>query len=49
MAKGMPTGSEPSGEDHLITGLYHIGLWHSLSVIVSAVLGRSFVPRLIRW
>lgn len=30
-------------------GLYHIGLWHSLSVLVSALLGRFIVPRLIRW
>lgn len=30
-------------------GLYHIGLWHILSVIASALLGRCFVPRLIRW
>ncbi len=30
-------------------GLYHIGLWHSLSVVASAVLGRFIVPRLIRW
>lgn len=30
-------------------GLYHIGLWHSLSVVVSGLLGRFVVPRLIRW
>lgn len=29
--------------------LYHIGLWHSLSVVTSALLGRFIVPRLIRW
>lgn len=29
--------------------LYHIGVWHSLSVIVAAVIGRVIVPRLIRW
>lgn len=29
--------------------LYHIGLWHSLSVVVAAVIGRLAVPRLIRW
>jgi hypothetical protein len=30
-------------------GLYHIGLWHSLSVVAAALLGRFVVPRLIRW
>lgn len=29
--------------------IYHIGLWHSASVIASALLGRLIVPRLIRW
>lgn len=29
--------------------IYHIGLWHSASVIVAALLGRLIVPRLIRW
>jgi hypothetical protein len=32
-----------------LDGLYHIGLWHSLSVIASALLGRFVIPRLIRW
>lgn len=30
-------------------GLFHIGLWHSLSVVASALLGRFIVPRLVRW
>ncbi|MDE1915942.1 MAG: DUF1109 domain-containing protein [Sphingomonadales bacterium] len=29
--------------------LYHIGLWHSLAVVVAAMIGRLAVPRLIRW
>lgn len=29
--------------------IYHIGLWHSASVIVAALLGRLIVPRLVRW
>lgn len=29
--------------------IYHIGLWHSASVFVAALLGRLIVPRLIRW
>lgn len=29
--------------------IYHIGLWHSASVVAAALLGRSIVPRLIRW
>lgn len=29
--------------------IYHIGLWHSASVIVAALLGRMIVPGLIRW
>ncbi|MDZ4307018.1 DUF1109 domain-containing protein [Allopontixanthobacter sp.] len=29
--------------------LYHIGLWHSLAVVASAVAGRIFVPKLIQW
>jgi hypothetical protein len=29
--------------------IYHIGLWHSAAVVVSALLGRLIVPRLIRW
>lgn len=29
--------------------IVHIGLWHSLAVIVSAGLGRLVVPHLIRW
>lgn len=29
--------------------IYHIGLWHSASVIVAALLGRLIVPRLISW
>jgi hypothetical protein len=29
--------------------IYHIGLWHSASVVAAAVLGRWIVPRLIRW
>lgn len=29
--------------------LYHIGVWHSLSVVVAAAIGRLAVPPLIRW
>lgn len=29
--------------------IYHIGLWHSLAVMVSAAVGRIIVPELIRW
>lgn len=29
--------------------IYHIGIWHSLVVVVSAMVGRIVVPRLIRW
>jgi hypothetical protein len=29
--------------------IYHIGLWHSASVVTAALLGRLIVPRLIRW
>lgn len=29
--------------------IVHIGLWHSLVVLLSAALGRLIVPRLIRW
>jgi hypothetical protein len=29
--------------------IVHIGLWHSAVVVVSAVIGRTVVPRLIRW
>lgn len=29
--------------------IYHIGLWHSLVVVISAMVGRILVPRLIRW
>ena len=29
--------------------LYHIGLWHTASVGVGAVLGRLLIPRLVRW
>ena len=27
----------------------HIGIWHGLVVIISAMAGRAVVPRLIRW
>lgn len=30
-------------------GIFHIGLWHSATVIAAALLGRLIVPRLIRW
>ncbi len=30
-------------------GIYHIGLWHSMTVVVSAIAGRVVVPALIRW
>ncbi|NCO47662.1 MAG: DUF1109 domain-containing protein [Sphingomonadales bacterium] len=29
--------------------IYHIGLWHSMTVAVSAIAGRVIVPALIRW
>lgn len=29
--------------------IYHIGIWHSLTVAVSALAGRAIVPALIRW
>lgn len=29
--------------------IVHIGLWHSLAVVVSAALGRFIIPPLIRW
>ncbi len=28
---------------------YHVGLWHVLPVAIGAVLGRLFVPQLVRW
>ena len=31
------------------TGIYYIGLWYSLSVALSALIGRLLVPPLIRW
>jgi hypothetical protein len=29
--------------------LYYIGLWYSLAVLISAVVGRLIVPHIIRW
>lgn len=29
--------------------LIHIGLWHALAIVLSAMLGRIAIPRLIRW
>ena len=29
--------------------IVHIGLWHSAVVVVMALLGRTIVPRLVRW
>lgn len=29
--------------------IYHIGLWHSLVVVLSAAVGRAVVPGLVRW
>lgn len=29
--------------------IVHIGVWHSLVVVVSAILGRIAVPKLVRW
>ena len=29
--------------------IFHIGIWHSLTVVVSALVGRAVVPALIRW
>ncbi len=31
------------------TGIYYIGLWYSLTVGLSALIGRLIVPRLVRW
>ena len=28
---------------------YHVGLWHVMPVAIGAVLGRLFVPQLVRW
>jgi hypothetical protein len=32
-----------------LDSIYHVGIWHSMAVIVSALLGRAIVPGLIRW
>ncbi|MEQ1688849.1 MAG: DUF1109 domain-containing protein [Sphingopyxis sp.] len=32
-----------------IGNIYHIGLWHSLSVVAAAAVGRTLVPWLLRW
>lgn len=29
--------------------IYHVGLWHSAPVLISALLGRLLVPWLVRW
>lgn len=29
--------------------IVHIGLWHSAVVVLAAIAGRGFVPRLVRW
>lgn len=29
--------------------IYHVGLWHTAPVLISALLGRLLVPRLVRW
>ncbi|OBV11954.1 NrsF family protein [Erythrobacter dokdonensis] len=29
--------------------IVHIGLWHSAVVVIAAAIGRSLVPRLVRW
>lgn len=29
--------------------LHHLGLWHSLAIVVSAAIGRLAVPAMIRW
>jgi hypothetical protein len=29
--------------------LVHIGIWHGLTVVLSGLLGRLAIPRLIRW
>ena len=31
------------------SNIYHIGLWHSMTVVVAAAIGRMVVPRLLRW
>jgi hypothetical protein len=31
------------------TGIYYIGFWYSLTVALSALLGRLIVPRFVRW
>ncbi len=32
-----------------LTSIYYIGLWYSLTVALSAMIGRIVVPQLIRW
>lgn len=32
-----------------ISDFVHIGLWHSATVVMTAIIGRLFVPRLVRW
>jgi hypothetical protein len=32
-----------------LNDIYHIGVWHSLAVVVSTAIGRLVVPYLIRW
>jgi len=32
-----------------LDSFYHVGLWHVMPVAIGAVLGRLFVPRLVRW
>lgn len=32
-----------------ISDIYHIGLWHSLTVATAAAIGRMLVPHLLRW
>lgn len=29
--------------------IFYVGLWYSLAIVLAAVVGRLFVPRLIRW
>lgn len=32
-----------------IESFYHVGLWHSLPILLGGLLGRIAIPRLIRW
>jgi hypothetical protein len=29
--------------------MFHVGVWHTVPIVLSAILGRLIVPRLVRW